>query len=118
MKFSDPVRGTVIALAERYLRPVTSWTGDASGEMTPVFEPPLSAAEQATYADIVTLATATQTMTPTDYAAVRTQMQQLRSTRQLGRPAFLALTTAQQMRILYDDDVATAEILLKLFRDS
>lgn len=109
---------TVVPLIEKAgirIPDLTTGTGDTR---TFTWTPDLSLAEQTTVADIVAAASSETGLSSTDYAAVRAQMQQLRSTRQLGRNAFLALTTAQQMRILYDDDVAITEILLKLFRDS
>ena len=81
------------------------------------FDPPLTSAEQATL-DAIVAATRSKTgLSPTDYAAVRSQMQILRDLRQLGRNAFVAQTQAQINRQEYDCLVAITEIFLKVFRD-
>ena len=105
-------------LCARYLRLPASVTVDASGNATATFNPPLSAAEQVTFADLQALARSQAAMTPTDYNAIRAQMQVLRDLRQMTRATFTAQTQAVINRQVYDALVACCEVFLKLTRDT
>jgi hypothetical protein len=107
---------TIADLCGTYLRPAVT-QGDAAG-VGWVFVPPLTTQEQAIFADVVSLANSAAGLTPTDYAAVRTQMQALRAVRQTTRNAYVNMTEADRNRMDYDALVACCEIFIKLLRDA
>jgi hypothetical protein len=83
-----------------------------------VYDPDLSAQEQATFDDaLARVRSSMGHLTSAQYAAVRDQMQVLRDFRQLGRSAFMALTAAERDRQLYDAQTATTIVLLAILRD-
>lgn len=56
-------------------------------------------------------------MTPATYEDVRTQMQTLRSLRQMGRNAFMGLSAAERDRLMYDAMTCVTIALLAILRD-
>lgn len=58
-------------LCALYLRPIAYWTGDVVNGRTPVFIPPLSPADQATLADLQTMARFGVTLTLAEWQAIK-----------------------------------------------
>ncbi len=82
-----------------------------------MFDPDLSPEETVQFDQPVRVASSPIGITPSEYAAVRTQMQTLRDLRQMGRNAFMALTAAERDRLMYDAFTATTQVLLSILRD-
>lgn len=95
--------------------PVESYREDGVDVL--VFDPPLTAAEEATYSTFSRLASMQQPMTTGQYDSLRAQMQTLRDLRQLGRNAFMALSAAERDRLIYDALTAQTIIDLAMLRD-
>lgn len=93
-------------------------TGAEEGPRTFTWTPDLTATEQTTVDSVVAAARSATGLAPSDYAAVRTQMQTLRAIRQAGRNAYVNMAEADRNRVDYDAFVAVLEIMLKLFRDT
>lgn len=108
---------TALELCRRYLREPVNEGPPGADSRSFVFTPDLTAEESATLDAILHLAAGSQPMTPTAYAAVRSDMQTLRDLRQLGRSAFMALTAAERDRLTYDAFTATTRVLLAILRD-
>jgi hypothetical protein len=107
-------------LCEQYLRPPTRVTGGPHDILDAifVFDPDLTPDEVATYDALVRGAASTRPMSPTQYSAVRSQMQSLRDLRQIGRSAFMALTAAERDRMMYDAMTAVTVALIAILRDA
>lgn len=90
---------------------------DGSHLCSLIFDPDLSPAEIVTADAIIAAARGAVSLTPLEREAIRPSLQVKRDLRQMGRNAFTAQTTAQQLRQLYDSDVATTVILIAVFRD-
>lgn len=115
----DTLASRVAELCTRYLRAPSGYaTDDQTAAPVIDFVPPLTTEEQATLANIIALARSGMThLTPTEYDTIRSQLATIRDLRQLGRNAFMALTTAERDRLLYDAQAATTTILLALLRE-
>lgn len=101
------------------IRPPTSIVLDETGDAyTFTFEPDLTPAELATFDLAIAVMRSGTGLSPTDYQAIRTQMQVLRAMRQQGRNAYVNLTEAERNRQTYDCLVAITEIFLTLTRET
>lgn len=116
MAMQDATTLKATELAERYLRRPTGWI-DQDDVLVAIFEPPLSASEEATWDLIQAIARSGLNVAPDDYAVIRTNLQAIRDLRQMGRAAFMALTAAERDRLMYDAQSATTTILLAILRD-
>lgn len=103
--------------------PATYGTEDTTGEPVLTFDPPLTVEEQVLYDTLLAQARGELlpdafplTLTPEEKTAIRDDLQVLRDLRQMGRAAFLAQTTAQKERQLYDALVAVTIIDLAVLR--
>lgn len=113
----DDLAMKVRELCLTYLRLPTEYaTEDGLPVLT--FDPPLTSGEQATYNLLLGMARSGMTsVSPADFGVIRANLQTLRDLRQLGRNAFLAQTTAQKERQLYDALVADTIIWLAVLRE-
>ena len=82
-----------------------------------LFDPDLTSEETAQFADLIRVARSPLSITPTEYQAVRAQIQTLRDLRQMGRNAFMALSAAERDRLMYDAFTATTQVFLSILRD-
>jgi hypothetical protein len=110
---------TLTALCDLYLRPLSHWlaadgTTSLRGApgLTPVFEPPLTAPEQATLADLTAMAKSRTTaeMTLAEYQTIKPFLDSEAAWMAITRNAFVAMTEADSRRALYD--IITAEVRL------
>jgi hypothetical protein len=115
--YPDDATRTLAALAAEAIRPPVAFHLDSEAGPVLEFDPPLTPAEQAVLDLLPSVIRSAVRLTPTEYSAVRAQMQILRDLRQLGRNAFMALSAAERDRMLYDAQVATTIVLLALLRD-
>lgn len=90
---------------------------DATGEYIVTFTPDLTAQELAVLDDAINLTRSHVTFTAEEWARIKPEIQNLRSFRQLGRNAFMALTAADRDRMLYDAIVSLTIIDLALVRE-
>jgi len=100
MKLGEHRRFT--ALCELYLRPLTGWTTAADGSIAPFFEPPLSAAEQATLADIVLMDRFGVDLTLAEWQSIKADVAGLKTYNGLASPtlAQTVAATKAQNRVL------------------
>lgn len=116
----DPtLAAKVAALCDTYLR-ATTVTGYPGATRTLVFTPELSAAEQATYDDLVRFAKfgISTTLTLAEFQALKPQLAEIRSFRTRTAAQWNALTTAQREadEVQFLNDLT--DVLRALLRDS
>lgn len=101
----DPMAFGVILTTN--LRAPSTWNGT-----TPIFDPPLTAAEQAILDDLLAMAKSRQTadMTLAEYQAIKPFLASEQTWQAITRNAFVAMTEADSRRALYD--IITAEVRL------
>lgn len=112
----DQLSVRMTALCTRFLRPPSNVVNADDLTVEFHFVPDLSEGELETFNLMVTMDPAVD-FGPTEYAAVRVQMQTLRDLRQMGRATFMALTAAERDRLLYDALTAQTIIDLAILRD-
>lgn len=116
MEYPDQAAIGVGELVTQHIREPESVTR-VDGNLVWVFNPPLTAAEQTALDNLTAWLRSGLNVSFADYPAIRTNLQTLRDLRQLGRPAFLAQTTAQKERQLYDALVADTILWLAVLRE-
>ena len=107
----------ITALCAQYLRPPDHW--DSIGpEVAPVFDPPLTVEEQATYARLVrAVRSAVPGITPDEWLAIEDDLAVMRTFRQQTQAQFMALTATARDRALFDVVNAQTNVLRALLRD-
>jgi hypothetical protein len=94
----------------QYLRRPSGWTDDGAGHFTPTFEPPLTTAEQATFADLQKMARfgIASSLTLAEYQAMKADLA-------TGR-AFLGIASPTQAQAVAAER-AIIRVLGALLRD-
>lgn len=98
------------------LRPVTSWDNSTTPP-TPIFDPPLTTAEQATLASLMALLRTTVDLSPADWTLIEARLPNLRAFRQQTRNAFMALTQTERDRAIFDALQDIIAVIVALVRD-
>lgn len=109
--WGSPEYQRLVELLRLYLRPATVAV-DAAENATLTFDPVLSAAEQATFADLQAMARSRQTadMTLAEYQAVKPFLASEAAWMAITRNAFVNMAEADMRRAVYD--IVTAEVRL------
>jgi hypothetical protein len=118
---NELVGKTLVLMAQRGFRePITEPRGadDVTGLPTFIWNPPLTAQEQADFDILVGIARSGMTsLSIAEYQTVRQNLQPLRALRQLTQSQFIALTQNQRDRMLYDALVGDTVLWLLLLRE-
>lgn len=101
-------------LLATYLRNPSSWDNGV-----PTFSPPLTAAEQTTYDDLVAMLRTplTASMTLAEYQQIKPFLATERSFVQMSQSEFIALTQNQRDRTLFDTLTAVIRVQRVMMRD-
>lgn len=114
----DSITVRIAELCRLYLRgPVSIATDETTGAPIIVFEPPLTTAEQATYADIVAMAKAGITLSLVEYQGIKTFLATMRTFQQMSQSDFIALAQNARDRQLFDVVSALIRVVRTLMRD-
>ena len=116
IQFPAEQRDHLRTLVTQLLRPAEVEAGALVGVETWTWEPDLTVEEQSTLNDLLAMADS-PLPSLAEWRAIRTELQALRSLRQMGRSAFMGLTAAERDRLTYDALVSQTIIDLALLRD-
>ena len=112
--WGTPEYDVLVDLCIRHLRQPT-WDDALAAN---VFDPPLTAEEQAVYARLQRAArSAVQGITPDEWLAIEDDLAAMRTFRQQTQAQFMALTATQRDRALFDAVNAQTNVLRALLRD-
>lgn len=116
--FPDETAVRLAELCGRFIRPPVGFaTDDVTGLPIIDFEPPMTAAEQTVYANLLALAKSAAALTPAQFDLARPQLQALRLFRQtFTQNSYVNATEAVRNRADYDFNIAVARLLLTLYR--
>ena len=91
----------LVALVATYLRPADSVTLDAQNTITPTFTPPLTTAEQATFADLQTMAKfgLSNDLTLSEFQAIKSDLATARAYVSIASPTAAQTTAALKSTI-------------------
>lgn len=116
--FPDAIAERTVALCRLYLRAPSSYaTDETTGAPILNFEPPLTTAEQATYADIVAMAKAGITLTLSEYQGIKSFLATMRTFQQMSQSDFIALAQNARDRQLFDVVSALIRVVRTELRD-
>lgn len=94
MRFNDPTRSILADLTALYLRPIAQWDDDGAGEMTAVFVPPLSGAEQTTFTDLQLMAKFGVQMTLAEWQSIKADAAALKAYNGVPTPTLVQTAAA------------------------
>lgn len=108
----------VMDLCRQYLRaPDGVATDSDTGAVVITFTPPLSSAEQTSYADILAMAKAGITLSLTEYQGIKSFLATMRTFQQMSQSDFIALGQNARDRQLFDTVSAVIRVVRTLLRD-
>lgn len=109
----------VLNLCRQYLRaPDGVATDSDTGAVVATFTPPLSAAEQTSFADIQAMAKSSIGLTLTEYQTIKPFLPTMRTFQQMSQSDFIALGQNARDRMLFDTLSAVIRVERVLLRDS
>lgn len=118
MAYPDEATQRLVSLVSAYLRAPSGASTSDAGEPVLEFAPPLDAAEQVVFADLLRMARSHITgLSFAEFVALDADLAALRAFRQQSQAEFMALTATQRDRALFDVVNAQTNVLRALLRD-
>jgi hypothetical protein len=117
MRLTDTT--SLTPLLEQYLRRPDHWDDDGTGNLTPVWVPALTAAEQASYTDLIAMSKTafTAQLTLAEYQTLKPFLATERTFVRQSQSEFIALAQNARDRQLFDAVTALIRVQRQMMRD-